>query len=139
MRLKESMNPNKESDVIKSNKLVNYLTLFASSGTIICCALPALLVSIGAGAALSSLIAIFPQLVIIAEYKVPIFIGAFIMLIISGIIQYFVRSLPCPTNKKLAGTCTQTRKVSLIIYLISLGLFSIGLLFTFIFPIFLSA
>ena len=114
------MNPNKESDVIKSNKLVNYLTLFASSGTIICCALPALLVSIGAGAALSSLIAIFPQLVIIAEYKVPIFIGAFIMLIISGIIQYFARSLPCPSDKKLAGACIQTRKVSLIIYFLSL-------------------
>ena len=44
------------------NKLADYLSLFASSGTIICCALPALLVSIGAGAALSSLFSIFPQL-----------------------------------------------------------------------------
>ena len=137
MRLKESMNPNKESDVIKSNKLVHYLTLFASSGTIICCALPVLLVSIGAGAALSSLISVFPQLVILSIYKIPIFIGAFIMLIISGIIQYFVRSLPCPTDKKLAINCIQTRKASLIIYFISLGIFSIGLLFAFILPFFL--
>ena len=52
-----------------SNKLADYLTLFAGSGTIICCALPALLVSIGAGATLGSLISTFPQLVIISIYK----------------------------------------------------------------------
>ena len=137
MRLKESMNPNKESDVIKSNKLVNYLTLFASSGTIFCCALPTLLVSIGAGAALSSLISIFPQLVILSTYKIPIFISAFIMLIISGVFQYFARSLPCPADKKLANACKKARKISLIIYFVSLGIFIIGILFAFILPFFL--
>ena len=131
------MTLSKSTQIIKSNKVVNYLTLFASSGTIFCCALPALLVSIGAGAALSSLISVFPQLVILSVYKIPIFIGAFIMLIISGIIQYFVRSLPCPTDKKLAINCIQTRKVSLIIYFVSLGIFSIGLFFAFILPFFL--
>ena len=131
------MTLSKNTQIIKSNKLVNYLALFTSTGTIFCCALPALLVSIGAGAALSSLISVFPQLVILSVYKIPIFIGAFIMLIISGIIQYFVRSLPCPTDKKLAGTCIQTRKVSLIIYVISLGLFATGFVFAFILPFFL--
>ena len=88
----------KDKDLIKSNKLVNYLSLFTSSGTIICCALPALLVSMGAGAALSSLIAVFPQLVNLSIYKIPIFIGAFIMLIIAGMLQYHARGLPCPAR-----------------------------------------
>jgi hypothetical protein len=79
------MTLNKEADLMKSTKLANYLSLFTSSGTIVCCALPALLVSIGAGAALSSLIAVFPQLVILSIYKIPIFMGAFVMLIISAI------------------------------------------------------
>ena len=127
----------KDEDLIKSNKLVNYLSLFASSGTIICCALPVLLVSIGAGAALSSLIAVFPQLVILSIYKIPIFIGAFIMLIIAGILQCHSRGLPCPANKKQAYACTQTRKVSMIIYFTSVGIFIIGLLFAFIFPLFI--
>jgi hypothetical protein len=131
------MTPSKEADVIKSNKLVNYLSLFISSGTIVCCALPALFVSIGAGAALSSLISIFPQLVILSIYKIPIFIGAFIMLIISGIMQSRARSLPCPADKKLADACTRTRKVSMIIYFVSVGIFIIGLLFAFIIPFFL--
>ena len=132
------MDQNKESDLIKSNKIINYLTLFTSSGTVICCALPALLVSIGAGAALSSMISVFPQLVILSIYKIPIFIFAFIMLVISGIIQYLSRSLPCPSDKKLADICTQTRKVSLIIYFFSLGIFTTGLLFAFILPFFIN-
>ena len=37
--------------------------LFASTGTLVCCALPAVLVALGAGAALSSLVAVFPQIV----------------------------------------------------------------------------
>ena len=127
----------KDEDLIKSNKLVNYLSLFASSGTIICCALPALLVSIGAGAALSSLIAVFPQLVILSIYKIPIFIGAFIMLIIAGMLQYRSRGLPCPVDKKQAYACMQTRKVSMIIYFTSVGIFIIGLLFAFIIPLFI--
>ena len=127
----------KDEDLIKSNKLVNYLSLFTSSGTIICCALPALLVSMGSGAALSSFIAVFPQLVTLSIYKIPIFIGAFIMLIIAGMLQYHSRGLPCPTDKKQAYACMQTRKVSMIIYFTSVGIFIIGLLFAFIIPLFI--
>ena len=127
----------KDKDLIKSNKLVNYLSLFTSSGTIICCALPTLLVSMGAGAVLSSFIAVFPQLVILSIYKIPIFTGAFIMLIIAGILQYYSRGLPCPTDKKQAYACMQTRKVSMIIYFTSVGIFIIGLLFAFIIPLFI--
>ena len=127
----------KDKDLIKSNKLVNYLSLFTSSGTIICCALPALLVSMGAGAVLSSFIAVFPQLVILSIYKIPIFIGAFIMLIIAGMLQYQTKGLPCPADKKQVYACMQTRKASIIIYFTSVGIFIIGLLFAFIIPLFI--
>ena len=127
----------KDADLIKSSKLVNYLSLFTSSGTVLCCALPALLVSVGAGAALSSLITVFPQLAILSIYKIPIFIGAFIMLIIAGVLQYRSRGLPCPADKKQAYACMQTRKVSMIIYFTSVGIFIIGLLFAFIIPLFI--
>ena len=131
------MKLSKEADLMKSNKLANYLSLFTSSGTIVCCALPALLVSIGAGAALSSLIAVFPQLVILSVYKIPIFMGAFVMLIISGVLQYQARKLPCPADKNLAYACIRTRKISLVIYFASVGIFIIGLLFAFIIPFFM--
>jgi hypothetical protein len=133
------MTLSKNTQIIKSNKLVNYLALFTSTGTIFCCALPALLVSIGAGAALSSIISIFPQLIIFSIYKIPIFIGAFIMLIISGIMQYQTRSMPCPADKKQAYACMQARKVSMFIYFASVGIFIVGLLFALIIPFFVQA
>ena len=133
------MTLSKNTQIIKSNKIVNYLALFTSTGTIFCCALPALLVSIGAGAALSSLISIFPQLIILSIYKIPIFIGAFIILIISGMMQYQTRSMPCPADKKQAYACMQARKVSMIIYVASVGIFIVGLLFAIIIPFFMEA
>ena len=133
------MTLSKNTQIIKSNKLVNYLALFTSTGTIFCCALPALLVSIGAGAALSSLISIFPQLIILSIYKIPIFIGAFIILIISGMMQYQTRSMPCPADKEQAYACMQARKVSMIIYVASVGIFIVGLLFAIIIPFFMEA
>ena len=131
------MTLSKNTQIIKSNKLVNYLALFTSTGTIFCFALPALLVSIVAGAALSSLISIFPQLIILSIYKIQIFIGAFIILIISGMMQYQTRSMPCPADKKQAYACMQARKVSMIIYVASVGIFLVGLLFAIIIPFFM--
>ena len=133
------MTLSKETNILRSNKLANYLALFTSTGTIFCCALPALLVSIGAGAALSSIISIFPQLIIFSIYKIPIFIGASMMLIISGIIQYRTRSLPCPADKNQADACMRTRKVSMITYFASVGIFIVGLLFALIIPFFMGS
>ena len=116
------------------NKLADYLSLFASSGTIICCALPALLVSIGAGAALSSLFSIFPQLVVISIYKAQIFIGAFTMLVISGVLQYRAKNMPCPIDEKKANACAKAKKLSLIIYFTSVGFFITGLTFAYLIP-----
>jgi len=78
-------------------------------------------------------------LIIFSIYKIPIFIGAFIMLIISGIMQYRSRFMPCPADKKQADACMQARKVSMVIYFASVGIFLIGLLFALIIPFFLKA
>ena len=48
-------------------------TLFATSGTLVCCAIPAALVTLGAGAALSSLVSVFPQVVWLSEHKEALF------------------------------------------------------------------
>ena len=42
------------------DKSANFLSLFASSSTLICCALPSLFIAIGAGASFASLITVFP-------------------------------------------------------------------------------
>ena len=120
---------------VKTPFFSSLVTLFASSSTLVCCALPALLVSLGAGAALASLVAVFPQIVWISENKEIIFLISTVLMLIGGIVQWRNRYAPCPIDPKLRHACLRTRKVSLGIYLVSLVLLIIGGWFAFIQPL----
>jgi hypothetical protein len=108
--------------------------LLASSGTLVCCALPALLVAVGAGAALSSLVSAVPQLVWLSENKEPLFVVAGLMLAAAGILQWRNRAAPCPVDPALRAACLKTRVVSLRVYLFSVFIYGIGGLFAFVLP-----
>ena len=122
-------------DGFGQSKLTSVLSLFASGSTLVCCALPALLVALGAGAALSSLVSAVPQLVWLSEHKVGLFTGVAVMLALSGFMQWRARSLPCPVDPALAAACTRTRKFSNRVYLFSLSIYLVGAWFAFIAPL----
>ncbi|MFO1246096.1 MAG: hypothetical protein U1E71_13075 [Ramlibacter sp.] len=107
-------------------------SLFASSGTLVCCALPALLVALGAGAVLSSLVSVFPQLVWLSEHKEGLFIVAGLMLAASGGLQWHNRTAPCPTDPALRHACLRTRKTALRVYGVSVLVYAVGGWFAFI-------
>ena len=81
------------------------LTLAASSGTLVCCVLPAVMVALGAGAALAGLVTAVPQLVWLSEHKAAVFGLAFALLVLSGAMVWRARTLPCPADPALALTC----------------------------------
>tara|TARA_B100001059_G_scaffold58535_1_gene53818 strand:- start:324 stop:752 length:429 start_codon:yes stop_codon:yes gene_type:complete len=135
--LEKNMKNNDSIHVLNNYKKINFFSLFASSGTIICCALPSLLVTVGAGASLSSFLGAFPEIIWISQYKEYVFLFAFILITIAGIVQWKARNLPCPINQQLAEQCKRSRRLSFYIYLFSIILFSIGFTFTFILPMFL--
>jgi hypothetical protein len=110
------------------------VSLFASSSTLVCCAIPALLVALGAGAALSSLVSIFPQVVWLSEHKDPLFGFAGLMMIGSGALQWRNRSAPCPVDPALRDACLKTRKTASTVYAASVVLYFIGGWFAFIQP-----
>lgn len=109
-------------------------SLFATSGTLVCCAIPALLVAIGAGAALSSLVSIFPQVVWLSEHKGGLFVFAGLMLLGSGALQWRNRSAPCPTDPALRDACLKTRKTASTVYTISVLFYLVGGWFAFVQP-----
>jgi hypothetical protein len=113
------------------------ITLFASSSTLICCALPALFVLLGAGATFASIVNFFPQLIIISQYKITISIITGIILIIAGILIKKASLLPCPIDPSLKDACLKTRKRSKVIYFISTAIFVFASFFTYILPIYL--
>ena len=118
----------------RSSLLTSVLSLFASSSTLICCALPALLVALGAGAALSGLVGAFPQIVWLSEHKIGLFTFAGFMLAASGALQWFNRNAPCPVDPALRNACLRTRKVSLRVYWVSVGIYLLGGFFAFVLP-----
>ncbi len=117
-----------------SSLATSVLSLFASSSTLICCALPALLVALGAGATLSGLVGAFPQIVWLSEHKFSLFIFAGLMLAASGALQWKHRNAPCPLDSRLRDACLRTRKVSLRLYWISLSVYLVGGFFAFVLP-----
>jgi hypothetical protein len=130
---------NQEMASLRKTKSASFISLFTSGGTLICCALPATLVGLGAGAAMSSLVSNVPQLVWFSEHKLGVFIFAGVMLALSGYLQWQARSLPCPADTELAALCIRTRKTSLRVYIASVIIFLIGGFFAFIAPLILYA
>lgn len=108
------------------------LSLFTSAGTLVCCALPALLVSIGAGAALAGLVSSAPWLVTLSQYKAYTFGIAGVMLAMAGMARWHARNAPCPADPAKAKACMRMRKVSAWIYWVSVIIYAIGFFFAFL-------
>jgi hypothetical protein len=109
-------------------------SLFASSSTLVCCALPALLVGLGAGAALSSLVSVFPQIVWLSENKEMLFVVATLLTGVSGALQWRNKSAPCPVDPALRQACLSTRRTAWRLYLASVAVLLVGAWFAFVQP-----
>ncbi len=88
---------------------LGWVTLFASTGTLVCCALPIILVTLGLGATVAALTNAVPLLIEISEYKTWVFAGAALLLVLSAWVMYRPNRA-CPTDPELARICAQTLK-----------------------------
>ena len=118
---------------MKSKNLIfSYFSLFASFGTLFCCALPSLLVVLGFGASLAGLIGIFPQIVWLSENKLIVF-GFSGLLILLGFVSNFLnRKAPCPVDPIQAKFCKVARKWSIGILVLAGFLWLLGAFFAFV-------
>ncbi|AZZ36589.1 hypothetical protein CIK05_07230 [Bdellovibrio sp. qaytius] len=112
--------------------LTSYLGLFTSMSTLLCCALPALLVSLGMGASMITLTKVIPQITWVGEYKNYVFSFAFFMLTVSSILTYRNRNAPCPIDPKLRDACLRGRKYSKYVLILSWICLSVGFFFAFV-------
>jgi mercuric ion transport protein len=70
--------------------LLNYFSLFSSFSTLICCALPSVLVLLGMGTAVASLLSAAPWLVSLSRHKVWTFSIAGTLIVCSFVMTYVV-------------------------------------------------
>ena len=116
---------------------LSIINLLSSTSTLFCCALPALLVSVGAGSVLVSIIGTFPVLIWISKHKIFLFLFAGIMLFIGGILQFKMRKMPCPIDPIKKKACIKVRKINSYIYYFSLSIYTISVLVAYIIPQFM--
>ncbi len=114
-----------KSEVVLKQTGLSWLTLFASGGTLICCALPIILVTLGLGATVAAFTSSFPLLVTIAQHKAWVFAGSGTMLLLSGWLMYRP-GRACPADPALGRLCDQTQVWNRRIYWSSLTLWGIG-------------
>lgn len=110
-------------------------SLVLSSSTLVCCALPALLVALGAGATLAGLITAVPQLVWLSTHKGLVFGAAGVALAVAAAVHWRTRGLPCPADPALARACTRTRRASTVTLGAAVFLYGVGAAFAFVPPL----
>ena len=114
--------------------LLASVALFGSMGTLICCALPTLLVSLGLGSVMAGLASSIPGLIWASEHKGEIFFFAGSMLALNSLVIWRGRNAPCPLEPKLRDACIRGRYTSKIVLFVSLGAFATGAFFAYIAP-----
>jgi hypothetical protein len=114
--------------------LTSFFSLFGSIATLLCCALPVTLVALGMGATFASLTSTFPQIIWITQYKNTLFITTGLILIASYLLMKNAEKLACPVDQDKRKVCSSSRNFTKYTLYVSLILYCIGLLFSFVIP-----
>lgn len=108
-----------------NQKAVTIFTLFTTTGTLVCCALPIIFVTLGMGATVVAMTSTFPFLITLTQYKIWVFLFSGLMLAVSGWLM-FKPERTCPVDKELGRACNTAHKWNKRIYWSSVVIWSIG-------------
>lgn len=124
------MNKNRQD----SPRTWSWLLLFTTSGTLLCCALPITLVSLGMGAAVATMASSAPWLIILSQYKLWMFLLSGVLILLSTYAVYRP-GRSCPTDPNLAAACAQADKWNRRFIIISASMWAIGFITAYALPL----
>jgi mercuric ion transport protein len=112
----------------KRSALLSYFSLFTSLGTLLCCALPSLLVLFGLGASVASALSFMPWLVSLSRHKQLTFLLSGILIALSFVNMYYVapRLRPAECNPDDPLACEDTSRLSRVLLWVSAGIYVVG-------------
>lgn len=112
----------------KRSAILGYFSLFTSLSTLLCCALPSLLVLLGLGASVASTLSFLPWLVTLSRHKQWTFSISGSLIALSFLNVYYIaphfRTQQCTPNDPTA--CEETDKVSQSVLWISACIYLVG-------------
>lgn len=122
--------PKNDPKTIKE-RVFSIAVLFGSFGTLICCVLPALIAMIAGGAAVVSLISVFPWLVELSKHKKWIFLLTGVLILSNAYLLYWKPRMQI--NCDLAGGegCEKTGRFSKLVLSVAVAIYLFGLFFSY--------
>lgn len=118
--------------ITTKEKGVTIFTLFTTTGTLICCALPIIFVTLGMGATVVAMTSTFPFLITLSQYKIWVFVFSALMLLFSGWLM-FRPGRYCPTDEELGKACSNAHQWNKRIYWFSVVIWFIGFVAAYLF------
>ena len=106
--------------------------LFGSASTLVCCALPALLISIGAGAVMAGLTAAIPGIMWLSAHKDILFVLSGVLMIFSTSLWWRQRHAPCPVDPVKAADCHRLRRINKWLLAVAWVAYACGLFFAYL-------
>jgi len=113
-----------QTSKLKDNS-VTVFTLFTTTGTLICCAIPIIFVTIGLGTTVVAMTSAFPFLIVLSQHKIWVFAFSGLMLAVSGWLMYRP-GRSCPSDPALGEACSTALKWNKRIYWTSVVIWGIG-------------
>ena len=112
-------------------QLASVLSLFGSLSTLICCALPSVLVTLGAGAVVASLVSALPWLVWVSRHKEWFFVSAGLLLAVNvALVARPQGKIACAVSGGKA--CEEARRWNKALLLVSVALYGFGFFMTYL-------
>ncbi len=127
---------NKQAPNISKPRSWSWLLLFTTSGTLLCCAIPIILVTLGLGASVATLASAAPWIITLSQYKGWMFLSSAILIGLS----FWAIHRPgrtCPTDPVLAAACNRADIWNRRFIMLSGGMWLIGFIAAFGLPLLL--
>ena len=119
---------NTTTETVRRSAVLSYFSLFTSLSTLLCCALPSLLVLFGLGASVASTLSFLPWLVTLSRHKQWTFAISGGLIALSFLNTYYIaprfQAQECSPDDPSA--CEDASRVSRILLWVSAGIYLVG-------------
>jgi len=119
---------NTTTETARRSAVLSYFSLFTSLSTLVCCALPSLLVLFGLGASVASALSFLPWLVTLSRHKEWTFAISGSLIALSFLNTYYIaprlREPGCNPDDRFA--CEDASKLSKVLLWVSAAVYTAG-------------
>jgi mercuric ion transport protein len=126
--------PTVDKPTASRSAVLNYFSLFSSVSTLLCCALPSLLVLFGLGASVASMLSFVPWLVALSRHNILTFSISGALIACSFLNTYYI--LPRLTKRECSpdnpDACAEASRLSAVLLWASAAIYAVGFFVAFV-------